>query len=587
MVRALALLAATAAVLTVVLGGRDESAEAQICLGFEAFDFDTYEAFDNAGLYLAAIELAAAGEAVAITTTPSGTPLELEYPGLLTGSRDDRLSLAPDPTLRIPPTLLKSIIWVESEFAMANGNVPWGGTGQISRSFDCGFGLGQITTGMENRNGNPSARQALVGSHFLFNVAEAATILADKWNAGFLPIAGQGDPTVLEDWYYAVWAYNGFAYYNHPEYDAEHESTWLDWGGHLQHPFLHPFRGDVWHCRDSTAPTWSSRDGVLPTFEYGDYTYTERIYGCMRHPPEYPDTWPEWRPRAETAATSNPEAEQESPSGEEQPSAEGQPPEATPAAPPWPTRGEDGIVRLWPPVKVNMPDPTIPAVRQALSPESFVSCRDAHPFDACPEMHFPTSFPELGVTPNHDPTPPVDPSLREPLVGAPRMEITGPRDVSIAIDERGIPGTADILVQNRGTWIAPFRILTSDPWIHVRRGDHPNGRFHGGVAIGEETTVWICRASPRSYCLEDITKRGHIAVLEITVNPELLPEGEDVRGTVEIEPLLGEGESHVVVVHAGPGIEVTEESDIVHDEEEEDDKPLEYRIVVPGLAKDE
>jgi len=601
MVRALAALAATAAVLMVVLGGSDDGAEAQLCLGLEAFDFDTYEAYDNAGLYLAAIELAAAGEAVTVTTTPSGLPLGLEYPGLLTGSQDDRLSLAPDPTLRIPPTLLKSIVWVESEFAMADGNVPWGGTGQISRSFDCGFGLGQITTGMENRTGNPSVKQALVGTHFLFNVAEAARMLAEKWNSEFLPIAGGGDPAVLEDWYYAVWAYNGLFFTNHPQYSTTYQDSWLNWLGSTTHPFRDPLRGDVWHCNDPGAPTWISYDGITPVYGYGDYTYPERVYGCMRHPPEYPARLyndPEYAPQPwaqPTPTTAEESSDEGTADGETTdddtteeeasatPSEQVEPAETSPTST-WPEPGADGLPRLWPPVKVNMPDPTIPSVAAALSPEIYAPCADSFWYDGCPAMHFPTSFPNLGVTGNHDPTPAVDPSLRERLVGAPHMEITGPREVAIAMDENGVPGSAEVLVQNRGTWIAPFRILTSDPWIHVRRGDHPNGPLHGGVAMGTETTIVICRVP---YCEVDVTKRGHIAVLEITVNPALLPEGEDVQGTVQIEPLLGEGDPHVVVVHAGSGVEVTEESDIVHEEEEEDDKPLEYRIVVPGLAKDE
>ena len=91
MVRALAGLAAIAVVAVVVLSGSDDGVEAQTC-GLEPFSFDTYEVFDNAGLYLAAIELAAAGQVVTSATTPSGAPHELEYPGLLRGTRAERLA---------------------------------------------------------------------------------------------------------------------------------------------------------------------------------------------------------------------------------------------------------------------------------------------------------------------------------------------------------------------------------------------------------------------------------------------------------------------------------------------------------------
>ncbi len=623
MVRAVAALAVAAAVLLVVFSGRDGGAEAQACFGLEPFDFDTLEAFDNAGLYLAAIELAAAGEAVTSATTPSGEAHGLEYPGLLTGSPEDRVDQEPDTAVRIPPTLLKSIVWVESEFAHAHGDVPWGGVGRVQRSFDCGFGLGQITTGMENHTGNPTAKQALVGTHFLFNIAEAAAMVADKWNAAFLPLAGTGDPAVLEDWYYAVWAYNGLAYVNHPQYHAGYEAVWLDWTGHSQNPFLDPLRGDVWHCNDKSAPTWfDSGDGVTPLYGYGDYTYPERVYGCMRHPPEYPERlyddpeyaptpWPTATPEPEASETPTPETEaapEDTPEGEATPTPDTAEDEATatpepqedtsedeatpaptPTPHPWPERGADGVARLWPPVQVNMPDLTIPEVASALSPQVYIMCAAAFWFDACQEMHFPTSFRDRGIAPHRDPTPPVDTSLLAALLGAPEARITGPDEVSIAIDEDGTRGSVEVLVQNIGTWIAPYRIQTSAPWILVERINR-SGRLHGGVAVGAETTVVICTAR---FCGEDVTKRGHVVALRITLDPEELPEGEDVRGVVVIEPLFGEGKAKTVVVHAGPSVETTVESESESDEDDEDgdedgpDQPLKHRIVVPNLAKDD
>ncbi len=608
MVRALAALAVVAAVTLIVFSGRDEGAEAQACFGIEPFEFDTLEAYDNAGLYLAAIELAAEGEAVPDFTPPSGEPHGLDYPGLLKGSQSERVDQEPDKSLRIPPTLLKSVVWVESEFAHAHGDVPWGGVGQVSRSFDCGFGLGQITSGMENYAGSPSVKQALVGTHFLFNVAEAARMLAQKWNDEFVPIAGDGDPASLEDWYYTVWAYNGLFYTNHPQYDTAHESSWLNWLGYLQHPMRDPMRGDVWHCNDPSAPTWISTDGINPWFGRGDYTYPELVYGCMRHPPEYPGRLyddPEYAPTPRPEATPAPApievpeepaegtSEDDSSTADEEAEATATPtptptptpadtPEATATPDPyaWPARGADGVARLWPAVEVNMPDPTIPAVAAALSPQVYFPCSDSFWYDGCAAMHFPTSIPEFGIEPHQDPTPPVDPSLRDSLLGEPKTLIKAPADVSIAVDEDGVAGSTEVTVQNVGTWIAPFRVQTSDPWIVVHR--EGNGRLHGGVAVGVETTIVICTAN---YCSELITKRGHDTALIITVDPELLPEGEDVQGSVLIEPLLGEGAITRIVVHAGPSVETTEESEEPHEEDLE--QTLEHRIVVPNVATDE
>ena len=254
-------------------------------------------------------------------------------------------------------------------------------------------------------------------------------------------------------------------------------------------------------------------------------------------------------------------------------------PEAAPAGDPWPAPGPDGIPRLWPPVQVNMPDFTIPAVAAAFSPQVYFPCSDSFWYDGCPALHFPTSFPDLGIEPHQDPTPPVDTSLRARLIGAPDLRVTAPGDVSIAIDEEGIPGSVEVRIENRGTWIGPYRIETSAPWILVQRSGGDD-RIHGGVAIGAETTVWICRAM---YCGKDVTSEGHVAHLEITLDLEELPEGEAVTGYVLIEPLVGMGETKRIVVHAGSGVEETTSAE----ENEEDGLKLKHRIVIPNVGKDE
>jgi hypothetical protein len=43
-------------------------------------------------------------------------------------------------------------------------------------------------------------------------------MLADRWNAApsVLPVIGDRDPNVIENWYYAVWAYNKWTPANNP-----------------------------------------------------------------------------------------------------------------------------------------------------------------------------------------------------------------------------------------------------------------------------------------------------------------------------------------------------------------------------------
>ncbi len=605
MVRALAGLAVAAAVLMVVFsGGQDAPAGAQVCGDQGPFNFETHEAYDNAGAYLTAIELAAEGKAVTFATTPLGEAHGLEYPGLLQGTQEARAFQLPDPTLRIPPKLLKSVVWVESSFQQAHSDTPWGGVGYVVRSFDCGFGLGQITSGMLNTTGNPTAKQALVGTHFVFNLAEAARMLAEKWNASYVPIAGRGDPTSLEDWYYALWAYNGLAAVNHPLFQYTNEYDWIN---HPLHPWRDPLRGEVYHCKDELSPSWINAGDGTPVYDYGDYTYPERIYGCLRHPPEYPSRLyddPLYRPAPDLeivesgvppASTPTPEptpipeethsnedeppepiepeeVPEEGDGGGETPSETPETPETAPVEEGWP----GGIPRMWRPVHVNMPDMNIAAVAASFTPSVFIDCERAAFPSGCPGQHFPASFPELGITTHRDLTPPVDSSLLGSLVGAPQLKVTAPESVAIAIGDDGEPESVGILVQNVGTWIAPYRILTSDPWILVRRSDDSR-RLHGGVAMGVETTVVV-------YAPADITTQGHTASLAITLDLDYLPP-EGGEGTVTIEPLLGGGAVTRIAVQAGPGIDTTTEVDLPDDEEEEE--AIKYRVVIPGLASDE
>ena len=63
----------------------------------------------------------------------------------------------------------------------------------------------------------------------------------------------------------------------------------------------------------------------------------------------------------------------------------------------------------------------------AFSPQSYFPCSDSFWYDGCPALHFPTSFPDLGIEPHQDPTPPVDTSLRARLIGAPDLLHHRPR----------------------------------------------------------------------------------------------------------------------------------------------------------------
>ena len=190
-----------------------------------------------------------------VTATPSPTP----FPPIGPGTTEPY----------IPPTLLKAIGWIESSWAQAAYAVAYGSVGPALISHDCGYGIMQVTSGMENTTGTPTRGQLMTASHYAYNIARGARTLADKWNLSpeYRPLVGDRNPWAIEDWYYAVWSYNGFAFQNHP---------------------LNP-RFSAWpRTSYSCGP---DDDGF--SHDRSQYPYQELVFGCMTHPPE-PDGEPLW-----------------------------------------------------------------------------------------------------------------------------------------------------------------------------------------------------------------------------------------------------------------------------------------------------
>ncbi len=211
------------------------------------FAFDTWEAGDYKTRYAAAYELAANNQLFPDDPSFALPPLE-------TGPRSSGSTATTAPY--IPPVILKAISYIESGWAQASYDplVKYGETGPVLVSADCGYGLMQVTSGMQNVSGIPSLAQTMIGSDYAYNIARGAQILAAKWNAApeLTPIVGDRDPHVIEDWYFALWAYNGLAFRNHP---------------------MNP-----------------GYDASRPPYDCGpdtprDYPYQELIFGCIANPP--------------------------------------------------------------------------------------------------------------------------------------------------------------------------------------------------------------------------------------------------------------------------------------------------------------
>ncbi len=208
--------------------------------GGAAYSFQSFEAEQDRGTYLDALRLAASNELF-----PDDPDFQL--PPLLVGD-----PAQPDPDATIPVEILYAISWIESRLTQTASQVPYGSPGPALISFDCGYGIMQVTSSFLHDGDLPSRYEALVGTHFAYNIAAGAQILAQKWNDQFFPAIGDRDPRFIESWYYALWAYNGWASMNHP----------ADSGQNAERA--------AYDCR-------GARNG---------YPYQELVLGCVLNPPD-------------------------------------------------------------------------------------------------------------------------------------------------------------------------------------------------------------------------------------------------------------------------------------------------------------
>lgn len=161
----------------------------------------------------------------------------------------------PNPTTQVPATfpceLLRAIGMQESgwrQFCVpTTPSDQIGGASRTIISFDCGYGIGQVTSGMHIGE-SPAFDRARVASDPTYNLATGASILASKWRA--TNCVGDNQPGTIEHWYSAVWAYNGLAFINNPN-----------------------------------NPNYSSTRGVWRPTVGGAAPYQEKVFGWAEFPP--------------------------------------------------------------------------------------------------------------------------------------------------------------------------------------------------------------------------------------------------------------------------------------------------------------
>jgi hypothetical protein len=165
---------------------------------------------------------------------------------------------------RFPCELIKAITMQESGWRQfCPPTTPSDQVGRPSQTiiaFDCGYGVGQVTSGMRSFDPTPSYDRSRVASDALYNLATGMQILTEKWRA--TNCVGDNQPRIVEHWYTATWAYNGLSTGNNPN-----------------NPNFSTTRGI---CRPGSCPS-------------GSAPYQERVWGWMEFPPT-PQHWPVIRP---------------------------------------------------------------------------------------------------------------------------------------------------------------------------------------------------------------------------------------------------------------------------------------------------
>jgi RHS repeat-associated protein len=195
----------------------------------------------------------------------------------------------------------EAIMAQESNFSQASWHAPKGmagdpliadyygsGGGIASINYagaDCGYGIGQVTTGMHVGDGSISAHgQIKVAVDYQENIAAGLQILENSWNKLYSDgiLANNADPKYLENWYFAAWAYNSgiqptSAYNNTgctpgPTCTGP-DGTWgLGWANNPENPSYPPNRTP--YLKSTYA------DAAHP----GSWPYQERVMGWIGSP---------------------------------------------------------------------------------------------------------------------------------------------------------------------------------------------------------------------------------------------------------------------------------------------------------------
>jgi hypothetical protein len=206
-----------------------------------------------------------------------------------------------DPAVTVPPLVMYGILAQESNWDQASWHAAPGRsgnplvadyygvtnlnnpTGALDYNYaDCGYGIGQVTTGMQSAAYEstqsapqptlPAATQTTLAVDYAANIAYAEYLLQGKWyQLQDLGITmNDNDPTKVENWYGAIWAYNSGVHTGAKGYNG------LGWFNNPANP-MYPYPRHAF-LHDGNTPT--TGDAADPQW----WPYQEKVFGWMEVP---------------------------------------------------------------------------------------------------------------------------------------------------------------------------------------------------------------------------------------------------------------------------------------------------------------
>lgn len=197
---------------------------------------------------------------------------------------------------RVPAQIMLAVLAQETNLSQASWRVVPGDTGNpLIASYygnhdnldvidysktDCGYGIGQVTDGMRvDSNVFTDTQRRAIAVDYAANLAAGLNILIEKWNQmntelnAYKSYMNNNDPTWVENWFLAVWAYNsGYYPYDRRNTDLQKGYFGIGWFNNPANP-RYPANREPF-LRATMA------DAERPN----DWAYPERIMGWVETP---------------------------------------------------------------------------------------------------------------------------------------------------------------------------------------------------------------------------------------------------------------------------------------------------------------